>query len=83
MSDYENDGDYFDVWSYVARLGCRIRQSSDPFFTDGDAVCQVSSNMSTNKQMTNVLNGLNIVAHTDVHNYILEAHLSIPDTGRR
>ena len=54
MSDYENEGDYFDVWSYVARLGCRIRQSSDPFFTDGDAVCQVSSNMSSNKLMTNV-----------------------------
>ena len=41
MSDYENDGNYFDVWSYVARLGCRVRPASDPFFADGDAVCRV------------------------------------------
>ena len=41
MSDYENDGIGFDVWTYVARLGCRVRPSSDPFFADGDAVCQV------------------------------------------
>ena len=42
MSDYENDGNYFDVWSYVARLGCRVRPSSDPFFADGDTICQVN-----------------------------------------
>ena len=41
MSDYENDGSGFDVWTYVAHLGCRIRPSSDPFFADGDAICQV------------------------------------------
>ena len=29
-----------DVWQYVARLGVRPRPSpSDPFFSDGDAVC--------------------------------------------
>ena len=44
MSDYENNGEYFDVWSYVARLGCRVRPSSDPFFADGDTVCQVRIN---------------------------------------
>ena len=41
MSDYENDGIGFDVWTYVARMGCRVRSSADPFFADGDAVCQV------------------------------------------
>ncbi len=31
----------FDVWTYLARLGVRSRTPSDPFFSDGDAVCQM------------------------------------------
>lgn len=31
----------FEVWGYVARMGLRLRPASDPFFADGDAVCQM------------------------------------------
>ena len=36
-----SEGISFDVWSYVARLGSRMRPASDPFFVEGDAVCQM------------------------------------------
>ena len=29
----------FDVWSYIARMGIRLRPARDTFFLDGDAVC--------------------------------------------
>lgn len=29
----------FDVWSYIARMGIRLRPAIDNFFLDGDAVC--------------------------------------------
>lgn len=31
----------FDVWTYVARMGVRLRASSDPFFLDGDSICSM------------------------------------------
>lgn len=31
----------FDPWTYLARLGARLRVPSEPFFADGDAVCAV------------------------------------------
>ena len=29
----------FDVWTYVARMGARMKLPNDGFFLDGDAVC--------------------------------------------
>ena len=84
MSDYENDGNYFDVWSYVARLGCRVRPSSDPFFADGDTICQVNKVFyisAISFRMANTTIAFNYLKITNLD--FIDANLPISNSRRR